>query len=210
MEKVQGQEVDRVEVYESDVQYYIAKFCEENRIEDIKKESQSVWNSCLRYIYKNLFRGIELKSNKCTEYSGGIMPSSCNMYNYDLVNYIVDIYIYDMCMRYDKEISIIGFATLTGIPYSTIYDWNEEGRKLSSKGSEVFKKLEQYREESLSNKLASGKGNPVGVIAILNRRFGWASPYTSDANKDRKTLTSADVRALLSEQGGQIEQKDNI
>lgn len=209
MEQVQVQEVDRVEVFENDIELYLAKYCEENNIENLKTESQSVWNSCLRYIYKSVFKGKELKSNvRITDYNS--IASNYNMYNYDLVNSILEIYIYDLCMRYDKEVSILGFSTLTGIPDSTIYDWSSEGRKLSAAGSEIFKKLQKYREESLSNKLASGKGNPVGVIAILNRRFGWASPYTSDANKDRKTLTSEDVRALLSERGGQIEQKDNI
>lgn len=209
MEQVQGQEVNRVEVFENDIEFYLAKFCEENNIENLKTESQSVWNSCLRYIYKSAFKGKELKSSvRITDHNP--IASNYNMYNYDLVNSILDIYIYDLCMRYDKEVSILGFSTLTGIPDSTIYDWSSEGRKLSAAGSEIFKKLQKYREESLSNKLASGKGNPVGVIAILNRRFGWASPYTSDANKDRKTLTSEDVRALLSERGGQIEQKDNM
>ena len=26
--------------------------------------------------------------------------------------YVLDIYIYDMCMKYDKEVSILGFSSL--------------------------------------------------------------------------------------------------
>ena len=57
---------------------------------------------------------------------------------------------------------------------------------------EIHKKLLKYNEESLENKLASGKANPVGVIAILNRRHGWASPYTADSNRQRTQALTAD------------------
>ena len=100
-------------------------------------------------------------------------------------------------MENDKEVSIIGFSNLTGIPYKTIYEWGYETRRLSQKGSEIYQKLTEYNEESLSNKLASGKANPVGVIAILNRRHGWASPYTADSNRQRKeALTAAELPRL--------------
>jgi hypothetical protein len=52
------------------------------------------------------------------------------------------------------------------------------------------------REESLSNKLVDGKQNPVGTIAVLNRQFGWASPYTSDANRNKSSLTAAELPKL--------------
>lgn len=52
------------------------------------------------------------------------------------------------------------------------------------------------REESLSNKLVDGKQNPVGTIAVLNRQFGWASPYTSDANRQKGALTAAELPKL--------------
>ena len=48
----------------------------------------------------------------------------------------------------------------------------------------------------MSNKLADGKQNPVGVIAMLNRHYGWASPYTSDSNKNRQSLTAAELPKL--------------
>ena len=57
------------------------------------------------------------------------------------------------------------------------------------------------REESLSNKLADGKQNPVGVIAILNRQYGWASPYTSDSNRQRKSISAEEIRQLLPKSG---------
>jgi hypothetical protein len=61
------------------------------------------------------------------------------------------------------------------------------------------------REESLSNKLADGKQNPVGVIAILNRNYGWASPYTADSNRQKQALTNAELPKL-----GQVAQTNLI
>ena len=62
--------------------------------------------------------------------------------------------------------------------------------------SEIHKKLSQFREESLSNKLVTGNKNPVGVIAVLNRQYGWASPYTSDSNRQKRSLTADELPKL--------------
>lgn len=120
--------------------------------------------------------------------------SNYNSYDFNLVMYVLDIYIYDMCMKYDKEVSILGFSSLTGIPDSTIYDWGKN--TLSSTASEILEKLRKYQEESLSNKLVTGAKNPVGVIAILNRRYGWASPYTSDSRQQARALTANELPQL--------------
>ena len=91
----------------------------------------------------------------------------------------------------------MGYSKLTGISNEIISMWGNDNNKLSSKSFEIYKKLNQEREESLSNKLADGKQNPVGVIAILNRQYGWASPYTSDSNKQRKSISAEEIRQLL-------------
>ena len=112
-----------------------------------------------------------------------------------------------MCMRYNKEVSILGFITLTGIDESIIYDWGNNNNKLSSTASKIYKKLSQMREESLSNKLADGKQNPVGVIAMLNRHYGWASPYTADSNRQKGSLTAAELPKLGGEKVLEITQE---
>ena len=196
MEKVQWQE-NTIEVFENDIQMYLAMFCEENGIEYMKKESQSVWNSALYYIYKHVFKNGSLKNKDNIYIDNNIMSSTYNMYNYDMCMDVLNIYVYDMCMKYDKEVSVIGYSTLTGISQSIIYEWaNGEGRKLSSKGMDIYKKLNEFREESLSNKLVTGNKNPVGVIAVLNRQYGWASPYTSDSNRKKQALTAAELPKL--------------
>ena len=164
---------------------YLTMFCEENGIEDMTKEPQSRWNACLTYIQRHVFNNKDLLKQSNNIYnSNSIMDSNYNMYNYDLLYNILEYYIY-MCNMYNKEISSMGYSKLIGISNEIISMWGNDNNKLSSKSFEIYKKLNQEREESLSNKLADGKQNPVGVIAILNRQYGWASPYTSDSNRQK-------------------------
>lgn len=201
------EEEQTAEVFENDIQLYLSMFCERDEIEDMREQPQSVWNAALRYIYHHVFKGGALKQRKCIDNPNSNIQSTYNAYNYELVLDVLDVYIYDMCMRYNKEVSILGFSTLTGIDESIIHDWGNNERKLSNLSSQIYKKLYHYREESLSNKLATGKQNPVGVIAILNRQYGWASPYTSDSNRQKQQLSGDDVRALLTASNGQNEPK---
>lgn len=200
MEKVQEQE-QAIEVFENDIQLYLSMFCEENGIEDMKKESQSVWNGALRYIRRHVFNNKDLLKEPNNIYNiNNSIASNYNMYNYELVDNICDIYI-DLCFINDKEVSILGFSNLTGIDNETINIWGNNDNKLSSLSFGIYKKLSQFREESLSNKLVTGNKNPVGVIAVLNRQYGWASPYTSDSNKQRKSITADEIRQMIPQNG---------
>ena len=90
------------------------------------------------------------------------------------------------------------------LPVTSLFD------RLSSRNSlsfGIYKKLSQFREESLSNKLVTGNKNPVGVIAVLNRQYGWASPYTSDSNRQKKALTDAELPKLNTKSYAAIESK---
>lgn len=198
MEKVVDANENILDVFENDIDLYLHQFQEEQGIEDLRTVPQSVWNGALRYIYNHVFKNNSdlLKSHNIYNINNNNIPSNCNMYNYDLILEIVDYYIYDMCMVNNKEVSILGFITLTGIDESIIYDWGNNNNKLSSTAPKIYKKLCQMREESLSNKLVDGKQNPVGTIAVLNRQFGWASPYTSDANRGKSSLTAAELPKL--------------
>lgn len=111
-----------------------------------------------------------------------------------------------MSMLYDKEVSIMGFSNLTGIDNDTVKTWDKPDR-LSSTGMMIYKKLCENREESLSNKLVTGNKNPVGVIAVLNRQFGWASPYTSDSNRQKQPLTAAELPKLAPSNCAEITDK---
>ncbi len=182
------------EVFANDIEVYLQAFKEENEIEDLRTISQSVWNSCLRYIYTHVFKPNKdvLKLHQNIQMENNAIPSNCNMYNYELINDIVDYYILEMCMKYDKEVSIIGFSILTGIDMSIIYDWGNGTTKLSSSAPNIYKKLNVFREESLSNKLATGNKNPVGILAILNRHYQWNLPGVSK-EQAKPTLTASEL-----------------
>lgn len=188
---------------------YLTMFCEENGIEDMKKESQAVWNAALMYIKRHVFNNNILKSNKPlngynnnnynNQYSN-LNNSNCNSYNIDMVNCICDYYIY-LCMMYDKEVSQIGFSNLTGINTDTIIDWGNNINKLSTSACDVYKKLSQFREESLSNKLVTGKQNPVGILGVLNRHYQWNMPGVSREQAAKKSISAEEIRQLLPQNG---------
>ena len=206
MEKVQEQERTQ-EVFESDIQLYLSMFCEDKGIEDIKTESQSVWNGALRYIRKHVFGCSDmLKSKDNINIYNNNIPSNFNAYNYDIVNNVCDIYI-DLCFVYDKEVSIIGFSNLTGIDTDTINEWGNESVKLSSMSTVVYKKLREFREESLSNKLVTGKQNPVGVLGVLNRHYAWNMPGVREDKSSKKVLTAAELPKLS---GGEVDGIDVV
>lgn len=196
MERVEHTE-STIEVFENEIDEYLHLFMDEQGIEDLRSVPQSVWNGALRYIYRNVFKGNKqaLKEHNNIYSDNTITPTNCNSYNYNIVNEVLDYYIY-LCQIYNKEISIMGFSNLTGIDTEVINNWGNEVNISSASSSVIYKKLSQMREESLSNKLADGKQNPVGVIAMLNRHYGWASPYTSDSNKQKSSLPAAELPKL--------------
>lgn len=204
MERVtdQGNQVD---VFENDIALYLDMFCEEHKIDDMTKEPQSRWNAALMYINKHVFgdkRVLKRNNNISKDNTNCIMDSSFCMYDYDKIERILYIYYY-LCAVYDKECSIIGFSLLTGINRDTIQDWGAGERKLSTKGFDVVQKLRLFREESLSNKLATGNKNPVGILAILNRHFAWNLPGVSREGTQR-AIKSADQLPKLGEINAQL------
>ena len=195
MERVEDAE-QTVEVFENDIDLYLKLFCEEQNIEDLKVESQSVWNAALMYVKRHVFSTPDiLKSNSNIVNNNSIMDSNYNQYNYDLVDNVCDYYIY-LCMRYDKEVSAIGFSLLTGIDRYTIATWRDGQNKLSTKSLDIGKKIYDYREESLSNKLVTGKQNPVGVLGVLNRHYAWNLPGVSKERTSERALTASELPKL--------------
>lgn len=173
IEHVKGQEMntteEKIEVYADRIQEAIANYCIDHDIEikDIYTFDQQRWNSVLLYIYRQVFKpckndGVVRRYNE---------KSNIDYSNRELLENICNIYI-AMCYEYSKEVSVMGFSKMTGIVLDTLYQWlnNPETERGSS---EIVKNLQAEREESLSNKLASGKGNPVGILGILNRHYGW-------------------------------------
>ena len=99
----------------------------------------------------------------------------------------------------------MGFYLLTGIARETLNAWRNGENKLSSKSSDIAKKLYDFREESLSAKLATANKNPVGILAILNRHYSWNLPGVSRESANKTALTAAELPQLNC-----IESKDNL
>lgn len=153
-----------LEIYTNEMEMYLDEFCrdESNNIENMKKESQGVWNAALMYIQRNVFINNKSARENCNVDYG----------NSDMLLCICSYYIY-LCYKYDKEISIAGFSKLTGISSDTIYSWGNGEYRPSTANSDIYKMLHSEREESLSAKLISSKNNPLGILAALNHHYGW-------------------------------------
>lgn len=205
MEQAEKIEDASQEVFENDIELYLKLFCEERNIENMAEQSQSVWNAALMYIKKHVFNDKSiLKSSKPLDgyvnnnynnHHAKLNNSNCNAYDYDKVNNICDYYIY-LCMLYNKEVSAIGFSLLTGIDNITISAWKNGDRKLSKTSKEIGEKIYSFREESLSNKLATANKNPVGILAILNRHYQWNMPGVRDQSQNKQALTAAELPKL--------------
>ncbi len=184
MEKVQGQEIitteQKVEVYKNDIDLYVQEYAEEHKLKDsdLHSMTQNRWNSVLFYIYDHVFKPLKSDVKRYNE------NSNIDYSNQGLIDTVCDMYI-RLCSEYEKEISVLGFSKMTGITTETIYAWNN-GPETQRGTSGIVKKLATEREASLSDKLVSGKINPVGVLGVLNRYYGWNMGQPRGQNQRQK------------------------
>jgi len=180
-----------------DINQAIEDFCIDNNIESMKEESMSIWNACLIYINNIVFGNGILKedniynSNLNKYFNTKGIKTNLNSYDYLLLSDLCDYYIL-LCYKYKKEVSILGFSKLSGMSTDCIYniDKLKNSEIASRKSNDILKKLQTENEETLSNGLFDGSGNPVGKIAILNHRFNWAT--TAAAHGIEKQAKTAD------------------
>ena len=79
-----------------------------------------------------------------------------------------------------------------------IYNWANERTKtdrLSTSAYDLWEKLSKDYESSGEARLWSGK-NPVGQLAVMNRRFGWNLPGVSRESTTKAIKTAADLPQL--------------
>ena len=189
---------EKTEVYNNAIEEAISQYCIDHNLEqkDLYAMDQSRWNSVLMYIYQYAFKPVDTDKRQYNEHS------NINYSDIDLLKSVCNIYI-NLCYEYSKEISILGFSKLTGINPDTIYTWGKEDG-LSRGTSDIYKNLNREREESLSVRLVSGKGNPVGILGILNRHYGWnmGQPRGQDSRQKAPDLPGLE-RKYLEQQADQ-------
>ena len=187
MSAVEMQEVNNtVDVFKDDIDMYINLWMEERNIEDLCKISQNRWYNCCKYIYEHVFK----VNPKYLKDDNNIN----NAYDTDKVNEVLDIYI-DLCNDYEKVVNIVGFTFFTGIHRDTLNGW-VNGVQLGSSGSDVCKKLDEMREESLVGLQVSGKGNPMNYMPSLNKYCGFNMPGVRDQGSRVRALTASELPKL--------------
>lgn len=168
---------------------FFTRFCSDSdKIDDYitNKATQNTWNSCMMYIYNNLFRDNNYLKEDNNRY---------NKYDYNKVLSLADVYIY-YCGLYDKVPTVNAFSYLSGISLSIINEWGNSYSRVSSGTSELREKLMYNKQESLSAKLASGKVNPVGILGILNHDFMWNMPGVTHEKSRRDALPAESLPVL--------------
>lgn len=187
MSAVETQEVNNtVDVFKDDIDMYINLWMEERSIDDMCKVSQNRWYNCCKHVYENVFK----VNPKYLKDDNNIN----NAYDTDKVNEVLDIYI-DLCNDYEKVVNIVGFTFFTGIHRDTLNGW-VNGVQLGSSGSDICKKLDEMREESLVGLQVSGKGNPMNYMPSLNKYCGFNMPGVRDQGARARALTASELPKL--------------
>lgn len=187
MSAVEMQEVNNtVDVFKDDIDMYINLWMEERNIDDLCKISQNRWYNCCKYIYEHVFK----VNPKYLKDDNNIN----NAYDTDKVNEVLDIYI-DLCNDYEKVVNIVGFTFFTGIHRDTLNGW-VNGVQLASSGSDICKKIDEMREESLVGLQVSGKGNPMNYMPSLNKYCGFNMPGVRDQGSRVRALTASELPKL--------------
>lgn len=174
--------LNNVDVFENSIEEYLNEFCNNNNIEDMKAEPQSVWNAALMFIQKNVFKNRDfLKTskphpnyinNEYTNQYSNLNKSTCNAYDLDKIECMCDIYIY-LCLLNDKVPCKFGFCIFTGIKVDTLLSWERNiESSLSKSRMDILQKIYTSEEEALTSKAFSLR-NPTGALAALNHKKGW-------------------------------------
>lgn len=218
MSTMQGQTEDKtrqeIKTLQGNINALIASFCATQNVDDPCECASNVWDGCLQYVGRMLFR------------TGAPRVGSYLLNNLDMLDTVADYYVY-ICNIYNKVPSIMSFAYLTNIRYQTFNSWlnadysdiviktmSDNNDIISSDYDTVInqlsgqdksrlikynivRKITDTREQSLTNLLIDGKSRAlIGVIAILNKKYNWDKKETDGATLETRASV-ADIRAGL-------------
>ena len=185
MSAVETQEVNNtVDVFKDDIDMYINLWMDDRNITDMCKVSQNRWYNCCQYVCEHVFKVNPVYL---------MQDNALNYYDSKKVNDILDLYV-NLCNDYEKVINIVGFTFFTGIHRDTLNDWSHKA--LSSEHSDICKKIDEMREESLVGLQTSGKNNPMCYMPSLNKYCGFNMPGVRDQTSARRVATAAELPRL--------------
>lgn len=176
----------------------LEEFTDRNGIDNMRKEGQSVWNAFLMTVAPTVkaMVGPFYLSVKKNESFYGVKVDYEKLYN------ICDVYIY-LCALNNKEVSVYGFSKFVGMNEVNFYNFYSNDRAGANVHAEMLlKTLNTANEESLTNLLTSSGRNPVGVLAILNRRYRWNEGGVP-VDSDRAALTAQELPHLRLNDGNE-------
>ena len=146
-----------------------------------------VFNNILSDVADNFFKPLKiLKVTNCIN----------NKYDINKLNIIYNIYT-DLCIEYDKMLSVYGLGCFIGIDlsdqnYTALY-YSDELKRWTAEKAKNIEILDARRIEAR----ATDSKQPILNIAYANYRHGWNG--TIKANEIKSTVkTLADIRQNLS------------
>lgn len=220
-----NQKVNNVDVFGDDLDYYLQEYCDTRGIEDIYNIPDQQWTAALMYICQHTFK----IDNSSLKVPGNIN----NAYDLNAVSILADRYIY-MCFDHNQKISISGFCCLSGIDIASIYSWKDgnarayiyydlQGNRLddymirslsrdqyikkpTSSGMEIYKKLLNFEEQSLQDRLTDRRRNPMHTLPLWNsfqaKQQARQEKPVYDVSDVARQLGIADQIAALPDNGG--------
>ena len=163
-----------------------------DNITDIK---QSQWKALLFKAGKTLFSNNRYLYNDTLDNNGHYN----NIYNFELLLSLTDYFVY-LSNQYNKLVSLQGYCMLFNIDDCILYNWlyynnnnannindiniyniNDNSISLEDKERsnyiriEIFKRLNQNREQSLLDRAGDSK-NILGLFQVGRRLYNWDSP----------------------------------
>lgn len=151
------------------------------------------WNDVLDTIQRHLFgkkkQLLKVDGGRYGQYDGEKVLEAYRVYK-------------RICNRHSKTISLVGFMYFTGIDKQSLYNWDSDCNYrtnyngLSGAPLDLRKLIMRDNEESLQALLESGRGNPVGTLARLNRYHNWNVPGIRNDQEERKALPASALPRL--------------
>lgn len=114
-------------------------------------------NFCFRQVYENIFKP-----------SKPLFNNQKSIINYDDINQlqvVADSFLM-VCEMYNKSLGLMSFSYMTGIDYSTLWDWLQpEGERLNPERTKLLKNIKEWHKAAQIGLLNE---SPVGSLAVAN------------------------------------------